>query len=399
MGANLILNTNRKYDQINGINQNTFCTWVVQHVPNGPAKLESDWWNGSWAIKATPPTGASGYSYVLINAGLTRGRFYPNTTYTLSYDTDVDWLDFYNIARGNSTQKLVVQNTITCKKENMDGIVHKEYTFLTKPATDSVWSNYQDSGIYFNASMLDVCHVNNLKLEIGDRATLYTPNPLDFPSIPLCEDMFEQGMIHIESAQGLTYPETKVAETVPDRIRSKELISVNADAVAVHVADGVAFYLTEFKDGKYLGINENYHSWQTKDDWIPLYPETNQIALAFSRVNNQHILPSEIAQICGGGVDVLSTKATASITLSRVNDGADAFTIVYDSPSGLEFSDTVKSIAITAKIFKGGKELTDAEVNKFGAIKWYQVGVAAAIATGKTLTLTAPKEVYATLEN
>lgn len=95
----------------------------------------------------------------------------------------------------------------------------------------------------------------------------------------------------------------------------------------------------------------------------------------------------------------MSTKATASITLSRVNDGADAFTIVYDSPSGLEFSDTVKSIAITAKVFKGGKELTDSEVSRYGAIKWYQVGVAAAIATGKTLTLTAPKEVYATLEN
>lgn len=95
----------------------------------------------------------------------------------------------------------------------------------------------------------------------------------------------------------------------------------------------------------------------------------------------------------------MSTKATASITLSRVNDGADAFTIVYDSPSGLEFSDTVKSIAITAKVFKGGKELTDSEVSRYGAIKWYQAGNAAAIGTGKALTLTTPKEVYATLEN
>ncbi|WP_304581843.1 hypothetical protein [Dubosiella newyorkensis] len=93
-------------------------------------------------------------------------------------------------------------------------------------------------------------------------------------------------------------------------------------------------------------------------------------------------------------------KSTTSYSVSRQGtDGVDAFMIVYDSLSGLEFSDTVKSIAITAKVFKGGKELTDAQVNAFGAIKWYQVGVAAAIATGKTLTLTAPKEVYATLEN
>lgn len=88
-----------------------------------------------------------------------------------------------------------------------------------------------------------------------------------------------------------------------------------------------------------------------------------------------------------------------TVTLSRVNDGIDAFTIVYDTPSGLEFTDTVKSITITAKIFKGGKELTDSEVGRYGAIKWYQTGNAAAIGTGKTLTLTAPKEVYATLEN
>lgn len=99
-----------------------------------------------------------------------------------------------------------------------------------------------------------------------------------------------------------------------------------------------------------------------------------------------------------------STSTSYSVSYIAKNgtngtDGVDAFMIVYDSPYGLEFSETVKSIAITAKVFKGGKELTDAQVNAFGAIKWYQVGVAAAIATGKTLTLTAPKEVYATLEN
>ncbi len=396
MGANLILNTNQKYDQINDINQNTFCRWGVQHVPNGPAKLESDWWNGSWAIKATPPTGASGYSYLLINAGLTRGRFYPNTTYTLSYDTDVDWLSFFNIAQGNATQLLVDQNTITCKKENMDGIVHKEYTFLTKPATDSVWSNYQDSGIYFNASMLDVCHVNNLKLEIGDRATLYTPNPLDFPSIPLCEDMFEQGSFY--SNNNGNYEAIKVTSGFDYQIRTKNLIPINAEKIAIHISSGYRFFLGFFKGQENL---KQWIAWKNEDKWWDVPAEADHFALLFKRYpeNTSALQPSEIAQICGGGVDVLSTKATASITLSRVNDGADAFTIVYDSPSGLEFSDTVKSIAITAKVFKGGKELTDAQVNAFGAIKWYQVGVAAAIATGKTLTLTAPKEVYATLEN
>ncbi|WP_288162547.1 hypothetical protein [Dubosiella newyorkensis] len=93
-------------------------------------------------------------------------------------------------------------------------------------------------------------------------------------------------------------------------------------------------------------------------------------------------------------------KTTTSYSVSRQGtDGTDAFLIVYDTPNGLEFTASQKTLTITAKVFKGGKELTDTQVNAFGAIKWYQVGVAAAIATGKTLTLTAPKEVYATLEN
>lgn len=93
-------------------------------------------------------------------------------------------------------------------------------------------------------------------------------------------------------------------------------------------------------------------------------------------------------------------KSTTSYAVSRQGaDGTDAFMIVYDPLNGLEFSASQKTLTITAKVFKGGKELIDAQVNAFGAIKWYENGSATAFASGKTITLTAPKEVYATLEN
>lgn len=218
---------------------------------------------------------------------------------------------------------------------------------------------------------------------------------LDFPSIPLYEDMFEQGSIY-QNENGI-YEAIKTRPGPTNQLRTKELIPCTGEKLAIHVSSGYKYFLCFFSGQSNLKI---YQKWTGHDKWTDIPEGADHFALLFKRYpeNTSALQPSEIAQICGG-VDVLGTKATASITLSRVNDGADAFTIVYDSPSGLEFSDTVKSIAITAKVFKGGKELTDAQVNAFGAIKWYQVGVAAAIATGKTLTLTAPKEVYATLEN
>lgn len=232
------------------------------------------------------------------------------------------------------------------------------------------------------------------KAEFGAEATDYSVNPLDNPAYMLDEDMFEQGTASENAPNNSSYEGMK--SNWNNRIRSKYLIPVNTEKIAVRINQGYSYFILEFNNEKYLGV---YTGWQSEDKWHDLDPRTTQIALIFKKDNDPIITPSEIARICGGGVGCMSTKATASISLTRINDGIDAFTIVYDTPTGFEFTDTVKSITITAKIFKGGKELTDSEVGRYGAIKWYQAGNAAAIGTGKMLTLTAPKEVYATLEN
>lgn len=105
------------------------------------------------------------------------------------------------------------------------------------------------------------------------------------------------------------------------------------------------------------------------------------------------------ADLAGGGYSMPIIARSNTVTLSRVNDGADAFTISYDYPNGLEFTDAIKSITITAKVFKGGKELTDAEVNKYGSIIWRNSKTNASVGTGKTITLTSPVDLYANLEN
>lgn len=398
MGVNLIKGTNQKYEPTSNVNENAFAFWMIQNIADVKPVLTSEWWNGSWAVKATIPDGATGYSYFMIKASYFIENLIPDTTYTLSFDVNLGgWVTFVDIMQGNARYSLLASKTTQTNKTKSDGTVHCSVTFKTRPASHENWANKGGCGLYFIANRSpNTYYINNLKLEFGEVDTSYTPSPLDIPTIPLDEDMFEQGSIS-QNSNGI-YESIKTQSGFTHQLRTKELIPCTGEKLAIHVSSGYEYYLCFFSGQNNLKI---HHSWTGHDKWIDIPKDADHFALLFKRYpeSTSALAPSEIAQICGGGVDVMATKATASITLAKVDDGVDAFTIVYDSPNGLEFSDSVKSIAITAKVFKGGKELTDAEVNKFGAIKWYQVGVAAAIATGKTLTLTAPKEVYATLEN
>lgn len=301
MGVNLIKETNQKYEPTSNVNENAFAFWTIQNIADVKPVLTSEWWNGSWAVKATLPDGATGYSYFMIKTSYFIENLIPDTTYTLSFDVNLGgWVTFTDITQGNARYSLVASKTTQTNKTKSDGTVHCSVTFKTRPASHENWANKGYCGLYFNATRSpNTYYINNLKLEFGEVGTSYTPSPLDIPTIPLDEDMFEQGMINIESAPGSTYETTKIS--VVDRIRSKDLISVSGEQIVVHVSSGYMYYVCEFKDGKYLGINEDYHAWQSQDKPIPLYPETNQVALAFAKVGGGAITPSEIAQICGGG--------------------------------------------------------------------------------------------------
>lgn len=73
--------------------------------------------------------------------------------------------------------------------------------------------------------------------------------------------------------------------------------------------------------------------------------------------------------------------------------GADALSLSITSSNGTVFKNNSGSTVLTAHVFKGGTEQTisDAGVvaNSLGTIKWYKQGGATAIATGKTLTVSA----------
>ena len=93
-------------------------------------------------------------------------------------------------------------------------------------------------------------------------------------------------------------------------------------------------------------------------------------------------------------------KSTTSYSVSRNGtngtngtNGKDAITLSITSSNGTVFKNSAGSTVLTAHVYKGGTEqsITDAGVvaNSLGSIKWYVGSSTTAVATSKTLTVSA----------
>lgn len=72
--------------------------------------------------------------------------------------------------------------------------------------------------------------------------------------------------------------------------------------------------------------------------------------------------------------------------------GADAITVTITSSNGTVFKNNAGSTVLTAHVFKGSIEQTITDVgvvSGLGSIKWYKAGSTTALATAKTLTVSA----------
>ena len=69
--------------------------------------------------------------------------------------------------------------------------------------------------------------------------------------------------------------------------------------------------------------------------------------------------------------------------------GADAIAISIESSNGTIFKNTAVTTVLTARVFKGAKEVTGDALTALGTIKWYKNGGTTSIATGQTLTISA----------
>ena len=89
-----------------------------------------------------------------------------------------------------------------------------------------------------------------------------------------------------------------------------------------------------------------------------------------------------------------TTTTSYAVSYSGTNgsNGADAITVTITSSNGTVFKNNSGSTVLTAHVFKGGVEqtITDAGVcGSLGSIKWYKGESTTAVATAKTLTVSA----------
>ena len=84
---------------------------------------------------------------------------------------------------------------------------------------------------------------------------------------------------------------------------------------------------------------------------------------------------------------------THGATGAKGDPGDDAITLTYTTSNGTVFKNSSGTSVCTAHVFQGGveKSITDAGVvaGGLGSIKWYKAGSATAIATAKSITVSA----------
>lgn len=88
----------------------------------------------------------------------------------------------------------------------------------------------------------------------------------------------------------------------------------------------------------------------------------------------------------------VSYKGTNGTNGIDGTNGKDAITLIITSSNGTIFKNNSGSTVLTAHVFKGGVEQTVADngtVSGIGTVKWYKSGSTTAIATAKTLSISA----------
>ena len=110
-------------------------------------------------------------------------------------------------------------------------------------------------------------------------------------------------------------------------------------------------------------------------------------------VNNGQFLWTKTVVIYSDGKSTTSySVAYKGTNGTNGKNGADAITLTITASNGTVFKNNAGTTVLTAHVFKGGVEQTVADngtVSDLGTIKWYTGGSTTAIATAKTLSVSA----------
>ena len=103
-------------------------------------------------------------------------------------------------------------------------------------------------------------------------------------------------------------------------------------------------------------------------------------------------IKDKITYVDGSTSETSPVRMTGSPGAQGVS-GKDAITIQITTTNGTVFKNTPIVTTLTAHVFKGGIELSAAQISAEGALKWYLNGSTTVVGTGATLSVNQPVSV------
>ena len=199
------------------------------------------------------------------------------------------------------------------------------------------------------------------------------------------------------SSTSVTYQEGSSATTAPTGTWSSTIPSV-ADGnylwtkTVVTYSDGkkteaysVSYKATNGSNGTSVKVSSTSVTYQASNSGTTAPTGTWESSVP-SVSNGQFLWTKTVVNYSDG-------KSTTSYSVSyKGTNGKDAITMSITSSAGTVFKNNSGSTVLTAHVFKGGVEqtITDAGVcGSLGSVKWYKGSSTTAVATAKTLTVSA----------
>lgn len=149
---------------------------------------------------------------------------------------------------------------------------------------------------------------------------------------------------------------------------------------------------TNGSNGTSVTVTETSVTYQTSSSGTTT-PTGTWSATVPSVTNGQYLWTKTYVKYSDGKSTTSYSVAYKGTNGTNGTNGADAITVTITTSAGTVFKNSSGSTVLTAHVFKGGVEqsITDAGVvaNSLGQIKWYKGTSTTAVATTKTLTVSA----------
>lgn len=181
---------------------------------------------------------------------------------------------------------------------------HTEWTRTSVPVKVDLVKNEAQIGSLFVIYCRDcnqgtTVEWRNMKLEVGDTGSEWTPAPEEVTTIGFSPDDFENATVNEGVAAGSSWEQLYYSQTT--RIRTKQLVPLSGH-FGMFVHPDYCACLCEFGPNGYLGQSAGFMNWSNGWVYRKLNSQTTHVGICFRKADGSAITPTEVTNVTGGGV-------------------------------------------------------------------------------------------------